>query len=78
MTMILGTSIAGLIMALGKKLSPLLLGLVLLVGLLAFLNWPQEQAGQTMAKKTDAGKGLRSQQQIVSGDHRCTGNRYCE
>ena len=38
-------------MALGKKLSPLLLGLVLLVGLLAFLNWPQEQAGQTMAKK---------------------------
>ena len=38
MTMILGTSIAGLIMALGKKLSPLLLGLVLLVGLLAFLR----------------------------------------
>ena len=38
-------------MALGKKLSPLLLGLVLLVGLLAFLNWPQEQAGQTMTKK---------------------------
>ncbi|GGF69150.1 efflux RND transporter periplasmic adaptor subunit [Alteromonas lipolytica] len=38
-------------MALGKKLSPLLLGLVLLIGLLAFLNWPQEQTGQRPAKK---------------------------
>ena len=38
-------------MALGKKLSPLFFGLVLLVGLLAFLNWPQEQSGQTIATK---------------------------
>ena len=29
-------------MAMGKKLSPLLLGLVLLGGLLVYLNWPQE------------------------------------
>ncbi len=38
-------------MALGKKLSPLLLGLVLLIGLLAYLNWPQQVSNQENAVK---------------------------
>ncbi|NVK54484.1 MAG: efflux RND transporter periplasmic adaptor subunit [Alteromonadaceae bacterium] len=38
-------------MALGKKLSPLLFGLVLLVGLLAYLNWPQQISSQDIAQK---------------------------
>lgn len=39
-------------MALGKKLSPLFVGLILLIGLLGYLNWPSEGGKKTKAVRT--------------------------
>ena len=38
-------------MAMGKKLSPLLFGVVLMIGLLAFLNWPEDNVAQAVAQR---------------------------
>lgn len=44
-------SITGFIMAMGKKLSPLLFGVVLMIGLLAYLNWPEDNVAQAVAQR---------------------------